>query len=334
MHKTLRLAAWAALLAALGGALFYRQAMQECVHYPPLAPQSQAGKTFVVTGGNSGLGFETSKALAGAGGRVVMACRSAARCQAAREDILREHPSADVAAMQLDLASFASVRRFAAAFRESFGRLDVLVNNAGIMAVPAREVTEDGLESQIGTNHFGHFLLTSLLFPLLNPNGRVVTHSSEMHRSALRTFPAADIQSEGKGYGAWSAYGNSKLANTLFAHELNHRLAAIGNPRNLSSVSVHPGYSSTNLQTGRFPLAEYFNAAFAMPAAYGALAQTHAAAGGGPERSVDTYYGPKYWFFGAPGEVATSPQARDRTAQARLWADSLRVIGAKACFVL
>ncbi|CAM9451672.1 unnamed protein product [Ectocarpus fasciculatus] len=304
--------------------------MQECRSLAPLG--SLQGKVVVVTGGNSGLGFETSKSLAAAGATVVMGCRSADRGQRAREEILRAHPAAAVAVLPLDLASFKSIRRFADEFSQQYGRLDVLVNNAGIMALAERELTEDGLEAQVGTNHVGHFLLTALLFPLLARNARDINHSSEMHRSMANSFPGEDMQAI-DSYSPWGTYGNSKGANLLFTYELNHRLEAAGNPRNIISVAVHPGYSSTNLQLGRFPMARQINALFAMPAADGALAQVVAAGGEGITKSDNTYFGPKYAFFGAPAVVATDSKTWNRERQQLLWEESLRLIGAHKCFI-
>ena len=319
-----------ALLAGILGAAFYQNAMQECRKMPPLG--NQHGKVMIVTGGNSGLGFETSKSLAAAGATVVMGCRSADRGQRAREEILRTHPAADISVMQLDLASFKSIRRFADEFSLKYGRLDVLVNNAGIMALPERELTEDGFEAQVGTNHVGHFLLTALLFPILSTNARVINHSSEMHRSMVSSFPPEGMQAV-DSYSPWGTYGNSKGANLLFTYEFNHRLAAAGNPRNIISVAVHPGYSSTNLQLGRFPMATQINALFAMPAADGALAQVYAAGGDGITKSDNNYFGPKYSFFGAPAVTSTDSKTWDRQRQQFLWEESLRLIGANKCFV-
>ena len=230
-------------------------------------------KIVLITGANSGLGYYSSLSIAKTHTHVVMACRNMNKCNEARERILNDVPGGQVDAMQLDLSSFESIKKFSTAFTERYDHLDVLVNNAGIMALPNREVTKDGLEAQIGTNHFGHFLLTSLLFPHFAQNGRIINHSSGAHRMHLKDFPFSNILSE-TNYEAWGSYGNSKVANLLFTFELNRRLKKSGNPKNLMSVAVHPGYTATNLQADRFPLWEYANKFLGMSGEDGSLAQT------------------------------------------------------------
>lgn len=323
--------AFVVLLMAIFGMIFFQQAMKNCKQLPPL--QSQAGKIVVVTGGNSGLGLETSNVLAAAGATVVMGCRSMDRGSVARSGILNVHPQAVVDVIELDLSSFDSVRNFATVVKERYQRVDVLINNAGIMALPTRELTQDGLEAQIGTNHFGHFLLTSLLFPLLSPDARVINHSSEVHRQASNSFPVSNLQSDIE-YSPWVAYANSKSANLMFTYELNHRLEAIGNPKKIVSIAVHPGYTNTNLQMGKFPFADQINALFAMNVEDGALAQIYAAAGSDVTKSMNDYFGPRYYFFGAPAVLKTESKTWDRSRQVMLWNESLRVIGADSCFVM
>ena len=194
----------------------------------------QAGRTVVVTGANSGLGLATSRALAAAGARVVMAVRDTERGGAAARSI-----TGDVEVRRLDLADLASVREFAAAWE---GGLDVLVNNAGIMMVPQGR-TADGFELQFGTNHLGHFALTNLLLP--HVTDRVVTVSSGLHRSGRIVLD--DLNWENRPYSDTGAYGASKLANLLFALELQRRLTAAGSP--VRSTAAHPGYAATNLQS-------------------------------------------------------------------------------------
>ena len=202
------------------------------------------GKTIVVTGANSGLGLEASRAFARRRARVVLACRNVETAEAARNDVLGSAPGADVEVRPLDLASLASVLAFAESFLSSHGRLDVLCNNAGVMALPRRE-TADGFEMQFGTNHLGHFALTGLLLPLLErtPKARVVTQSSGAHRLGRIDFD--DLQSR-QHYGRWRAYGQSKLANLLFAYELQRRLEK--KKVDVISVACHPGYAATELQ--------------------------------------------------------------------------------------
>jgi len=201
------------------------------------------GKTIVVTGANSGLGFEASRAFARNGARVVLACRNVEKAAAARDDILASAPRANVEIRALDLASLASVRAFADSLVSNHERLDVLCNNAGVMALPRRE-TADGFEMQLGTNHLGHFALTGLLLPLLKRTGaRVVTQSSGAHRMGRIDFD--DLHGR-RYYGRWRAYGQSKLANLLFAYELQRRLENEG--VGVISVACHPGYAATELQ--------------------------------------------------------------------------------------
>jgi NAD(P)-dependent dehydrogenase (short-subunit alcohol dehydrogenase family) len=205
----------------------------------------QHGRTAVVTGANSGLGLATARELARGGAHVVLACRSEQRGAAALAQLREAVPDADVELAPLDLGDLASVRAFAEWFASEHDGLDVLVNNAGIMAVP-KATTADGFESQIGTNHLGHFALTGLLLPslLARPQARVVTVSSVAHR--MGSIKLDDLNSE-RRYQRWLAYGQSKLANLVFTFELQRRAAAAG--LDLSAIAVHPGYSSTNLQT-------------------------------------------------------------------------------------
>ena len=202
----------------------------------------QDGRRAVVTGANSGIGFVAARELARAGAHVVLACRDARRGEAALLRVREAVPDARVQLGELDLADLASVRGFAAARSEP---LDLLVNNAGVMALPSRQETADGFERQIGTNHLGHFALTGLLLDRLleGDDPRVVTVSSNAHKMGRMDFD--DFLCE-RGYGRWEAYGRSKLANLLFAFELQRRADAAGLP--LRSLAAHPGYSATELQ--------------------------------------------------------------------------------------
>ncbi|MCU1505147.1 MAG: putative oxidoreductase, short-chain dehydrogenase/reductase family [Microbacteriaceae bacterium] len=194
---------------------------------------SQSGRTIIVTGANSGLGRATTTALAGAGGRVVMAVRDLKRGAAAASTI-----TGDVEVRELDLADLSSVRRFAEEWNEP---IDVLVNNAGVMLVP-HGTTKDGFETQFGTNHLGHFALTNLLLPLITD--RVVTVSSTAHRSGV--IDLDDLNWKTRPYKAWAVYGQSKLANLLFTLELERRLES--DKSSVRAVAAHPGYAATNLQ--------------------------------------------------------------------------------------
>ena len=220
----------------------------------------QDGKTMIVTGGNSGLGFESVKALAGAGATVILAARDAAKAKAAKESIDATKPSGRVVVMPLDLASFASIRAFASAFHDRFDRLDLLMNNAGIMAI-AKRVTEDGFEMQIGTNHFGHFLLTGLLIDriLSTPDSRVVALTSIAANGGR--LDVEDLNFERRGYSRWGVYCQSKLANMLFARELDRRLKRReGN--DAIALSAHPGVSATNLLQGPADGGSFFGKLF------------------------------------------------------------------------
>jgi len=227
--------------------------------------------------------------------------------------------------MELNLASFESIRQFSKDFEEEYGSLDVLINNAGIMALPTRETTVDGIEAQVGTNQFGHFLLTSLLYPLIKQNGRIINHSSGAHRLTSSVY-MEDFLSE-KSYSAWVAYGNSKAANLLFTYELNDRLNAIGNPKNIISVAVHPGYTATNLQVN-LHLSSIGNALFGMKGEDGSLSQTLAATGPDVKPSYRDYIGPAYRIWGAPRIQSTYEFTWDKERAKQLWEMSVKLTGA------
>jgi len=229
-------------------------------------------KVIIITGANSGLGYYTALSLAKRNAHVLLACRNLHKCDVAKNDILHTYANASVSTMALDLSSFQSVRTFAENVKAVYSHIDVLINNAGIMAVNPREVTADGLEAQIGVNHFGHYLLTCLLFPLLEKNGRIINHSSAAHNFHASTFPYSNLQSE-VHYEPWTAYGNSKVANLLFTFELNRKLARGRNPKGIMSIAVHPGYTATNLQNGKYPFWDVANSWFAMRGEDGALSQ-------------------------------------------------------------
>jgi NAD(P)-dependent dehydrogenase (short-subunit alcohol dehydrogenase family) len=287
----------------------------------------QTGRTIVVTGANSGLGLEVARALAGRGAHVVLGCRSSEKAEAARKGILASHPSARLEVMPLDLANLSSVRVFGATFTGRHERLDVLCNNAGVMALPRRE-TVDGFEMQIGTNHLGHFALTGLLLPLLlrTQGSRVVTQSSNMHRIGRIRFD--DLQGSTR-YGRWSAYGQSKLANLLFAYELQRRLASFG--ASTISVACHPGYAATELQFAgaRMDRSSFMERVFvlgnqllAQDAASGALPMIYAATA--PDVRGGEYFGPDGMgeMWGSPRRRASNGRSHDAAAAARLWAES------------
>ncbi len=204
------------------------------------------GKVMIVTGANSGLGFETTKELARKGARVVMGCRNPQKADDARKKIIDEIPDADLDVMILDLASQKSVANFADAFLEKYERLDTLVNNAGIMAAPYSE-TVDGFENHFATNYLGHFALTARLFPLLEatPGARVVCVSSLAYFFGNKINFDNLYYKNKKGFGRWRAYGRSKMEMLLFAYEMQRRLTANG--KSTIALAAHPGLAQTNI---------------------------------------------------------------------------------------
>jgi NAD(P)-dependent dehydrogenase (short-subunit alcohol dehydrogenase family) len=282
----------------------------------------QAGRTAVVTGANSGIGFEAARVLAEHGAAVILACRDTGKAKNAAARIAVTAPQAAVTVVRLDLASLASVREAAEEIRAGHDALDLLINNAGLM-MPPRGVTADGFELQIGTNHLGHFALTGLLLDRLLPAGgsRVVTVSSNGHRVGRINF--GDLQSE-RGYRRMAAYGQSKLANLLFTYELQRRLAAAG--ARTAALAAHPGTSSTEL-TRYMPAAldianRALGWAYSQSARMGALPTLRAATD--PAASGGEYYGPggRFEFKGYPRRVQSSARSHDREVQRRLWQES------------
>jgi NAD(P)-dependent dehydrogenase (short-subunit alcohol dehydrogenase family) len=294
---------------------------------------SQAGKLAVITGATGGLGYETALALAGAKGRVVLAARNPQKGADALARIRATHPAADIRFELLDLASLASVAAFAERLNGEGAAIDVLVNNAGIMALPTRQTTVDKFEAQLGVNYLSHFALTARLLPLLRaaPAPRVVNLSSLAHRSGKIDF--SDLQEE-RGYKPWKAYTQSKLAMLMFALELQRRSDAGG--WGLMSNAAHPGFATTDLIANgpggggimglatalMAPMVSHSPAAGALPtllAATSSLARPAA------------YYGPDgvYEMKGAPALARIMPQAQDRTAAARLWSVSEALTGVR-----
>ncbi|MFB6185015.1 MAG: oxidoreductase [Haloarculaceae archaeon] len=287
---------------------------------------SMDGRIVIVTGANSGLGFEVTKVLAGAGATVVMACRSVQRGESAATDVQESIPDPDLDVRRCDLADLSSVASFAEAFRGDYDDLHVLCNNAGVMAIPRQE-TEDGFEMQLGVNHLGHFALTGrLLDRLVATDGgtRVVTQSSGAHERGDVDFD--DLHRE-RSYDAWEAYGQSKLANLLFAYELQRRLDAAGIDDTIS-VACHPGYAATNLQyrgpRQRESRLRYWgmkaaNTLFAQSAERGALPMLYAATADGV--GGGEYYGPDGFMHarGYPERQQSNDESYDETRARRLW---------------
>ena len=203
------------------------------------------GKVIIVTGGNSGLGYESVKAIAGKGAEVIPTSRSSEKGETARAEILKSNPGGKIVVMELDLMEFASIKKFANSFKEKYDKLDILLNNAGIMTTPYF-LTKDGLEAQNGTNHFGHFALTGQLLDLIKktPGSRVVNVSSNAHKYGKMDFDNFLFEN-GDGYTPMKSYARSKLANLLFTYELQR--AFIANDIESISAAAHPGASRTNL---------------------------------------------------------------------------------------
>ena len=290
-----------------------------------------AGRTAVVTGANSGLGFATARALAEHGATVVVACRDEGRCAAAVARLREALPTERLEPMLLDLADFDSVSAFSRRVKDQFGALDILVNNAGVMAPPKRLVTAQGFELQFGTNHLGHFALTAHLLPLMlrSSGARVVTVSSIAHEQGVIDFD--DLQSQ-RRYTPYGSYGTSKLANVLFMLELDRRLRRAGSET--ASVGAHPGFSSTCLQaTGPFigakPLKSWLVLAgvrvIGQSAERGAEPQLYAATA--PGVVGGEYFGPRWRIFGHPVPAAMSKRSRDETVASRLWDVSKELTG-------
>ncbi|MEO6317758.1 MAG: oxidoreductase [Acidimicrobiales bacterium] len=291
----------------------------------------QTGRTIVITGANSGLGLRSAEGLAAKGARVLLACRSAARGAAALEAVKAKATGAEPEVRTLDLQSLASVRECAAGLSEELASLDVLMNNAGIMAVP-KATTEDGFESQLGTNHLGHFALTGLLLPTLvaAKEPRVVSVSSNAHKFGRMDLD--DLFFERRRYSRWRAYGQSKLANLLFTSELQRR--AVEHHTALTAVAAHPGYAATNLTSGPALGAALLKPVLALgdrlvgqPDHMGALPQLYAATM--PDVLADDYWGPDAFREqrGYPTRVGRTAQALDTASAAGLWGLSEELTG-------
>lgn len=288
----------------------------------------QPGRLAIVTGANIGLGFDTALALAGKGIAVVLACRNLDKANAAKARILAAHPGATLDCMALDLGSLKSVKSFAKAFAKKHTRLDLLINNAGIM-MPPFSLTEDGFESQLGANYLGHFALTGHLLPLLTqtPGSRVVSLSSLAHNWGRIRLDDPNFK---KGYDKRLAYGQSKLACLMFAYELNRRLQAAGSTT--LSVAAHPGIAATNLaqhfpafMSALFPLFGQSAAAGVLPTLYAALGQ---------DIQGGDFCGPRALrqMRGAPVKVGSNRASRDTAVAGKLWALSEKMTGVHYAF--
>ncbi|WP_158854312.1 oxidoreductase [Halorhabdus sp. CUG00001] len=292
-----------------------------------------SGRTALVTGANSGIGFEVTKALAANDVHVIMACRDLERARSAREQIHNSVDEATLSIEELDLADLAGVRAFAETVRADYTELHALCNNAGVMALPRRE-TIDGFEMQFGVNHLGHFVLTGLLLDKLEETpgeSRIVTQSSGLHERGEIDFD--DLHGE-ESYDRYDAYAQSKLANVLFAYELDRRLQATD--ADITSVACHPGYAATNLQRRgpeqsgsrvRLWLMKVANAVFAQSAATGALPMVRAATD--PDVTGGEYVGPGGLLNmrGSPEIQRSSDRSYDPPLARELWDRSVALTG-------
>lgn len=299
---------------------------------PDRLPSLQ-GKTYFITGGNSGIGLEAAKMLAAAGGNIIIACRNPEKGKVAVNDITKV-ASAPVNLVQLDLTDMASIRAAAANVRTHTDKIDGHINNAGIMQTPALKTT-DGFELQLGTNHLGHFLLTGLMFDLVkNAEGRIVTLSSIAHK--FGRIHLSDLMLT-RGYSPTRSYTQSKLANLMFALELDRRLTAAGSA--VTSYACHPGYSATALQsTGpKGPLKAIYsltNKIMAQSSYSGAIPTVLCAAG--TEAQPGGYYGPQGMgdARGPVSDANVAATARDSHVAGKLWEESEKLVGFEWASVL
>ena len=283
----------------------------------------QTGRTAIVTGANTGIGRETARMLALKGANVVLACRNAEKGAAAVAEILRQRPRGSARVERLDLSDLDAVAAFAERVAGTGDRLDLLINNAGVM-VPPLSRTKQQFELQFGTNHLGHFALTARLLPMIRrtPRARVVVVSSGAQHLGRIAFD--DLNWESRPYRAWLAYGQSKLANTMFALELHRRLSAAG--ADVRVTAAHPGWTGTDLQRNA-GLVRFFNPLFAMSPADGALPTLRAATD--PDAAGASYWGPSRFFemSGPPAPARIPAHARDADVAARLWEASEALTG-------
>jgi NAD(P)-dependent dehydrogenase (short-subunit alcohol dehydrogenase family) len=283
----------------------------------------QTGRTAIVTGANTGIGLETARMLARKGAQVVLACRNPEKGQAALERIRAGKPSGRATLEALDLSDLEAVAAFATSFASRHERLDLLVNNAGVM-VPPLGRTKQAFELQFGTNHLGHFALAGRLLPLVlrTPGARIVVVSSAAQNFGRIDFD--DLNWERRRYRAWAAYGQSKLANMMFALELHRRLKAAGSEAR--ATAAHPGWTATDLQRTS-GVSRFLNPLFAMKPADGALPTLRAATD--PAALSGSYWGPARFgeLNGPPVPARISERAKNDAAAARLWEVSERLTG-------
>jgi NAD(P)-dependent dehydrogenase (short-subunit alcohol dehydrogenase family) len=288
-------------------------------------------KIIIVTGGNSGLGYESVKAFSEKGAEVILASRSVEKGEAARTQI--GQTKGKIVVMQLDLMDLASIKSFASKFKVKYNKLDVLLNNAGIMTTPYF-LTNDGFEAQMGTNHLGHFALTALLFDVIKktPQSRIVNVSSQAHKQGKMDFDNLLFEN-GKDYSPLKSYGRSKLSNLLFTYELQKRVETNG--ADIISVAAHPGVAQTNLARyveGKFwfKLLTPLFMMISQDQAYGALPQIRAAVD--PDAKGGEYYGPHKGMKGFPVIVESSKASHNKADAKKLWEVSQELTGASFSF--
>ncbi|WP_426278629.1 oxidoreductase [Chryseobacterium sp. S-02] len=282
---------------------------------------SQQGKTILITGANSGLGFEASRVLSSKGAHVIMTARNLKSGNEAISLIKKENADAKLDLMQLDLSDFASIHKFSEEFHQKYEQLDVLINNAGVMFPAKRELTKQNFEIQFGTNHLGHFLLTGLLLDILKntPNSRIAIQSSGQHKAKMgKPDIYFDDLNFDKGYNKYVAYTQSKLANLLFAYELERHLTA--NNIDVTVVAAHPGYTKTNLvRHSGFFVQSIITNILAQSVEMGTLPILRAAT----DTSVTggEYFGPTKMneMRGYPELVKSSDKSYDKELAAKLW---------------
>ena len=281
----------------------------------------QSHKFYIVTGANSGIGFEAAKSLADNGAHVVLACRNIEKAKSAKNAILQHNPPSKIEILLLDLANLASITAFADEYHQKFGKLDVLINNAGVMTPPFGK-TMDGFELQFGTNHLGHFALTAQLIDLID-QGRIVNLSSLAHKQGILDFNNLNAEN---GYSAYKAYAQSKLANLLFTYELKRRLEKNGEATKI--LAAHPGWTATNLQKTA-PIFKFLNPLLSQSQADGALPTLRAATD--PNAESGSYWGPSRLreLRGYPKQVSSSEGSHDEEVALRLWNESELLTGVK-----
>lgn len=291
---------------------------------------SQQGKTILITGGNSGIGLEAAKVLCRKGAHVIITVRNLDKGKEAIKAVKKENPNAQLELMILNLADFHSIQKFSDDFHSKYSHINVLINNAGIMAPPKREMTEQGFEAQFGVNHLGHFLLTGLLLDIIKntPGSRIVIQSSLAHK--LKQYGGANINFNDlhweKSYNKDHAYGQSKLANLMFAYELDRRLKS----HNIPSIATvgHPGYTSTNLQKNySFFVSVIMNSILAMNVEQGTLPILRAAVQG--DLKGGEFFGPTKMgeIKGYPELVKSSTKSHDLEIAKKLWEVSEKLTG-------